>query len=60
MKKARAAAAGTDAAAASEAVRVASKKLDQSASKHLIHKNAAARLKSRLSRLLKKAAAAAK
>jgi small subunit ribosomal protein S20 len=60
MKKARAAAAaaGTDAAAATEAVKLASKKLDQSAASHLIHKNAAARLKSRLSRLLKRSAAA--
>lgn len=60
MKKARAAAAGTDAAAAAEAVKLASKKLDQSAASHLIHKNAAARLKSRLARLLKKSAATAK
>jgi len=60
MKRARAAAAaaGTDAAAATEAVRLASKKLDQSAASHLIHKNAASRLKSRLARLLKKSAAA--
>jgi small subunit ribosomal protein S20 len=58
LKKARAAAAGTDPAAATEAVRLASIKLDQSAGSHLIHKNAAARLKSRLSRLLKKSAAA--
>jgi small subunit ribosomal protein S20 len=60
MKRARAAAAaaGTDAAAATEAVKLASKKLDQSAASHLIHKNAASRLKSRLARLLKKSAAA--
>jgi small subunit ribosomal protein S20 len=58
MKKARAAAVGTDAAAATEAVRLASKKLDQSAASHLIHKNAAARLKSRLARLVKKSTAA--
>jgi ribosomal protein S20 len=37
---------------------LASKKLDQSAASHLIHKNAAARLKSRLARLAKKTAAA--
>jgi ribosomal protein S20 len=37
---------------------LASKTLDQSAASHLIHKNAAARLKSRLSRLLKKSTAA--
>ena len=59
LKKARTAAAGTDTAAATEAIRLASKKLDQSAAKHLIHKNHAARLKSRLSRLLKKKTAAA-
>jgi len=59
LKKARLAADGTDAAAATEAVRLASKKLDQSAAKHLIHKNAAARLKSRLARLLKKKTPAA-
>ncbi len=58
MKKARAAAVGTDATAATDAVRLASKKLDQSAASHLIHKNAAARLKSRLARLLKKHTAA--
>jgi small subunit ribosomal protein S20 len=62
LKKARTAAAGTDAAVAAEAVKLASKKLDQSAASHLIHKNAAARLKSRLARLLKrsKTSAAAK
>ncbi len=60
MKKARtaAAAAGTDGAAATEAVRLAFKKLDQSAASHLIHKNAASRLKSRLTRLVKKSATA--
>jgi small subunit ribosomal protein S20 len=59
MKRARLAAAGTDTDAATEAIRLAAKKLDQSAAKHLIHKNAAARLKSRLSRLLKKKIATA-
>ncbi|WP_437224730.1 30S ribosomal protein S20 [Planctomicrobium sp. SH661] len=54
IKKARAAAAGTDAAAAQEAFRLVTKKLDQAAAKHLIHKNAAARTKSRLSKLLSK------
>ena len=57
LKKARAAAAGTDPAAATEAVRLASKTLDQSAGSHLIHKNAAARLKSRLSHVVKTAKA---
>jgi small subunit ribosomal protein S20 len=59
IKKARLAAAGNDPAAAAEAIKVASKKLDQSAAKHLIHKNAAARLKSRLTHLLKKKTEAA-
>lgn len=54
VKKARAAAAGTDEAAALEAYRLVTKKLDQAASKHLIHKNAAARTKSRLAKLLSK------
>ncbi|TWT80927.1 30S ribosomal protein S20 [Planctomycetes bacterium CA13] len=37
------------------AFRVAVKKLDQAASKNIIHKNAAARTKSRLSKLVKEA-----
>jgi len=52
VKKVRVAAAGTDAAATAEAFRLATKKLDQAASKHLIHKNAAARTKSRLAKLV--------
>ncbi|MEZ5947963.1 MAG: 30S ribosomal protein S20 [Planctomycetaceae bacterium] len=36
-----------------KAFRIASKRLDQSAAKNLIHRNAAARTKSRLSKLLK-------
>ncbi len=36
---------------------VATKKLDQAAAKHLIHRNAAARTKSRLSKVLKNAGA---
>jgi small subunit ribosomal protein S20 len=52
VKKARtAAAAGGD--EAGEAIRLAVKKLDQAAAKHLIHKNAAARTKSRLAKLAK-------
>ena len=39
---------------AREAFRMACKKLDQAAAKNLIHKNKAARLKSRLSTLMKK------
>jgi ribosomal protein S20 len=56
IKKARAAAAGPDDAAAQEAFRLVTKKLDQAAAKHLIHKNAAARTKSRLAKLLSKRA----
>jgi small subunit ribosomal protein S20 len=52
LKRCRAAAAGTDATAAETAFRLAVKKLDQAAANHLIHKNTAARTKSRLSRLL--------
>ena len=58
IKKCRAAGAGSDPAAAEAAFRLVVKKLDQAAAKHLIHKNAAARTKSRLSRLLKKPASA--
>jgi len=54
IKKCRAAAAGTDAAAAEQAFREVTKKLDQAAAKHLIHRNAAARTKSRLSKLISK------
>lgn len=57
LKKCRTAAAGEDAAVAQSAFRLAVKKLDQAAAHHLIHKNVAARTKSRLSRLLKKTAA---
>jgi small subunit ribosomal protein S20 len=58
IKKFRAAATGSDPAAAETAFRLTVKKLDQAAASNLIHKNAAARTKSRLSRLLKKAASA--
>lgn len=58
IKKCRAAGAGSDPAATEAAFRLVVKKLDQAAAKHLIHKNAAARTKSRLSRLLKKPASA--
>jgi small subunit ribosomal protein S20 len=52
VKKARTAAvAGGD--EAGEALRLAVKKLDQAAAKHLIHKNTAARTKSRLAKLAK-------
>jgi len=54
VKKVRKAAEAKDEATAREAFAVAVKKLDQSADKHLIHKNTAARTKSRLSALLKR------
>jgi small subunit ribosomal protein S20 len=53
LKKARAAASGDDAAAAQEAVRAATQRLDQAASKNIIHKNAASRTKARLAKLMK-------
>ncbi len=49
----REAVAAGDAEKAQEEFRLASRRLDQAASKKLIHKNAAARSKSRLSRLVK-------
>ena len=51
LKKCRLAAAGTDGDAAQAAFRSAVKQLDQAAAKRLIHKNTAARLKSRLAKL---------
>ncbi|HLJ09628.1 MAG TPA: 30S ribosomal protein S20 [Planctomycetaceae bacterium] len=60
IRKVSEATATTDGAAAEAAFRAAVKKLDQAASKKFIHKNKAARLKSRLSALLKKPQAAAK
>ncbi|QDT34404.1 MULTISPECIES: 30S ribosomal protein S20 [Thalassoglobus] len=54
LKKAREAVTADDQAAAESAFRLAVKKLDQAASKGLIHKNVAARTKSRLSSLKKK------
>ncbi len=53
VKKVRLAAAAGDQQAAQDALRAAAKKLDQAAAKHLIHKNSAARTKSRLAHLLK-------
>lgn len=55
VKKVRTA---TDTGAAKESLDVAIKKLDQAAAKHLIHKNKAARTKSRLTKLINKKAAA--
>ena len=54
IKKARKAVEAKEEAPAVEAFRFAVKKLDQAAAKHLIHKNTAARVKSRLSALMKK------
>jgi small subunit ribosomal protein S20 len=53
VKKVRAAAEAGDDAATQEAFRFACKRLDQAASKNLIHKNTAARTKSRLSKVVK-------
>jgi small subunit ribosomal protein S20 len=58
LKKYRAAAAGDDPQAAEELFRSVVKRLDQAAATHLIHKNTAARTKSRLSKLMRKPAAA--
>lgn len=60
VRKVREAVSTNDPAAAEAAFRTAVKKLDQAASKKFIHRNKAARLKSRLSALVKKPAAAAK
>jgi small subunit ribosomal protein S20 len=54
IKKVRKLVEAKDEGGAKDAFRVAVKKLDQSADKELIHKNTAARTKSRLSALLKK------
>ena len=53
VKKLRAALEGTDTAVIQTAFQLATKKFDQAADKHLIHKNSAARSKSRLSKLVK-------
>jgi small subunit ribosomal protein S20 len=58
VRKARDAVASGDAAAAQSALQLATKRLDQAASKKFIHRNKAARLKSRLSALAAKPAAA--
>ena len=54
VKKVRKLADEGDVAAAKDIFPTAQKKLDQAAAKNLIHKNKAARLKSRLATLLKK------
>ena len=58
VKKVRVAAAAVDGESTQSALQVAIKKLDQAASKHLIHANKAARLKSRLTKLSNKVAVA--
>lgn len=58
IKKTRTTVVAGDAAAAKDVLGTAIKKLDQAASKHLIHKNKAARTKSRLAKLANKQAAA--
>jgi len=57
VKKVQEAVVGTDPANADAALVTAVKKLDQAASKKFIHKNKAARLKSRLTLLKNKATA---
>jgi small subunit ribosomal protein S20 len=57
IKKVRVSAAASDADKATSELQAAIKKLDQSADKHLIHKNKAARLKSRLTKLVNKLSA---
>ena len=54
LKRCRTLAAGDDPGATEAAFRLATKKLDQVAAKNLIHKNKAARTKSRLARLIAK------
>lgn len=54
MKNVRTAVDTTDAQNADATLRLASKRLDQAAARKLIHKNKAARLKSRLSAMLHK------
>jgi len=52
VKKVRKLSEAKDAAGAAEALREATKRLDQAADKHLIHKNTAGRTKSRLAKLV--------
>lgn len=60
VRKVHEAVATNDTAAVEAALKTATKKLDQAASKKFIHRNKAARLKSRLSALTKKPQAAKK
>lgn len=57
IKSARVAITGEDAQAAAKALQAAAKKIDQAAAKGIIHKNAAARTKSRLAKSANKATA---
>jgi small subunit ribosomal protein S20 len=57
LKRARAAISGGDAAAAQEVVAAATRTAARAASKGLLHRNAAARLSSRLQRALNKLSA---
>ena len=58
LKRVREAIAAGDKDKAQESFRLLTKKLDQAAAKNLLHRNAAARTKSRLSRAMKKQFAA--
>jgi len=60
VKKVRTAIAAGDVATSTTESNLANKKVDQAAAKGVIHRNAAARMKSRLSAALKKAKQAAK
>ncbi len=53
VRRVREAVEAGDSGLAQEKYRLATKKLDQAAAKNVIHKNAAARTKSRLSKLVK-------
>ncbi|QDT97063.1 30S ribosomal protein S20 [Gimesia aquarii] len=57
IKNARTAIAGDDSQAVVKALQTATKKIDQAAAKGIIHKNAAARTKSRLAKSANKATA---
>ncbi|QDV88782.1 30S ribosomal protein S20 [Planctomycetes bacterium TBK1r] len=56
LRRVREAVAAGDSETAQSELRIATKRLDQAAAKNLIHKNAAARSKSRLSKLVKSVA----
>ncbi|MCC9600861.1 30S ribosomal protein S20 [Stieleria sp. JC731] len=56
LRKVREAVASGDSEKAQTEFRIAAKRLDQAAAKNLIHKNAAARSKSRLNKLVKSVA----